>query len=444
MDRNLTRVPQAAKPVREIHQGWIEPSVWTERMLRALNEGVKGGRWYSLFDKVAAPENLRAAAHRVAARRGSAGVDHVTTKQFIQRLDEEIDRLHRDLLSGRYRPQAIRRVWIEKPGGKEKRPLGIPTVRDRVVQTALRHVLEPIFERTFAESSYGFRPQRGCHDALRRVEALLRAGYVHVVDVDLKSYFDTIPQPELMVRVCQEVADGKVLRLIETFLQQDILDGMSTWRPEQGVPQGAVISPLLSNIYLTPLDHQMAQAGYEMVRYADDLVVLCRSQTQANAALAVLQRWTVGAGLRLHPTKTRLVSLRESGNGFDFLGYHFAHTRRGRLRRWPRKRSLEKFKASIRAVTRRANGHSLGQIIGRVNEIVRGWFGYFKHSYGAVFERLDGWIRMRIRSILRKRQKRRGRARGRDRQRWPNAYFAQQGLFSMAAACEALRQSCYR
>lgn len=385
MDKDLRRVPPRAKPVREIHQGWIEPAVWTERMLRALDEGVQGGRWYSLFDKVAAPENLRAAARRVAANRGSAGVDHVSTKQFIQRLDEEIDRLHRDLLSGRYRPQSIRRVWIEKPGRKEKRPLGIPTVRDRVVQTALRHVLEPIFERTLADGSYGFRPKRGCRDALRWVEVLLRAGYVHVVDVDLKSYFDTIPHQRLMAQVREEVADGQVLALIEAFLHQDVLDGMSQWRPEQGVPQGAVISPLLSNIYLTPLDHQMAEAGYEVVRYADDLVVLCRNQAQAENAHAFLQRWIEAAGLNLHPTKTRLVSVRESGNGFDFLGYHFAHTRRGRLRRWPRKRSLEKFKRSIRAITRRANGHSLRTIIGHVNETVRGWFGYFKHSHRAVF-----------------------------------------------------------
>jgi len=288
MDKDLRRVPPRAKPVREIHQGWIEPAVWTERMLRALDEGVQGGRWYSLFDKVAAPENLRAAARRVAANRGSAGVDHVSTKQFIQRLDEEIDRLHRDLLSGRYRPQSIRRVWIEKPGRKEKRPLGIPTVRDRVVQTALRHVLEPIFERTLADGSYGFRPKRGCRDALRWVEVLLRAGYVHVVDVDLKSYFDTIPHQRLMAQVREEVADGQVLALIEAFLHQDVLDGMSQWRPEQGVPQGAVISPLLSNIYLTPLDHQMAEAGYEVVRYADDLVVLCRNQAQAENAHAFL------------------------------------------------------------------------------------------------------------------------------------------------------------
>src|SRR5882724_3465391 len=223
-------------------------------------------------------------------------------------------------------------IFILHPQRKLREVLyarAVPTVRDRVVQTALRMVLDPIFERDFAAHSYGFRPKRGCKDALRRVVELLKAGYVHIVDVDLKSYFDTIPQDRLLALVGQKVADGRVMALIKSFLEQGVLDGDQEWVPEEGTPQGAVISPLLSNIYLDPLDHLMAERGFEMVRYADDFVVMCRSEGEAAAALAEVQRWTASAGLTLHPTKTRLVNAPEEG--FDFLGYRFmASTRRPR------------------------------------------------------------------------------------------------------------------
>jgi RNA-directed DNA polymerase len=214
------------------------------------------------------------------------------------------------------------------------RPLGIPTVRDRVVQTALRMVLEPIFERDFASQSYGFRPGRGCKDALRRVNELLKSGHIHVVDADLQSYFDTIPKDRLLALIGQKVSDGRILALIEAFLEQGVLDGLDEWTPERGTPQGAVCSPLLSNIYLDPLDHLMAARGFAMVRYADDFVVLCRNPEEAAAALAVVQEWTAAAGLVLHPTKTRLVNAQDVG--FDFLGYHFAAGRRR-----PRQKSLK-------------------------------------------------------------------------------------------------------
>ena len=401
---------------------WVEPSVWTERMLTALEEGVKGGKWFSLMDKVYALANLRAAFAEVKANGGAAGVDHQTVEMFERHRDENLERLSQSLKDGSYRPQAVRRVWIPKPGSVEKRPLGIPTVRDRVVQAALRHVLEPIFERDFAEQSYGFRPNRGCKDALGRVDQLLKAGYIWVVDADLKSYFDTIPHDQLLERVGEKVSDGRVLELLKAYLTQKVMETAKSWVPEGGTPQGAVISPLLSNLYLHPLDQQMAQQGREMVRYADDFIMLCRSQEEAGTALEQVRQWTEQAGLELHPVKTRIVDATQRG-GFDFLGYHFE-----RGMKWPREKSLGKFKDTIRPKTRRTQGQSLRVIITDVNRTLRGWFAYFKQSHRSTFRPLDAWVRMRLRSILRQRQGKPGRGRGSDHQRWPNAFFVKHGL----------------
>jgi len=433
-------VPFGLSPSGDIRArwAWVEATVWTERMLTALEQGVVGGTWYSLMDKVYALGTLRQAFGCVKENRGSAGIDHVSVKEFERRLESNLEQLASELRDGRYRPQPIRRVWIEKLGSKDKRPLGIPTVRDRVVQTALRMVLEPIFEREFATHSYGFRPGRGCKDALRRVDALLKEDYVWVVDADLKSYFDTIPHCPLVGRVREHVSDGRVLELIEAFLTAKVMETAEGWEPTEGTPQGAVISPLLSNIYLNPLDHRMAGWGYEVVRYADDLVILCRDEATARLALAELSDWTQQAGLQLHPVKTRIVDARQEG-GFDFLGYHFE---RGEKR--PRKKSLAKFKDTIRAKTKRNNGHSLARIIANLNRTLRGWFEYFKHSHRYTFDPLDGWIRMRLRSTLRRRLKRPGRGRGRDHQRWPNAFFTTQGLFSLVTAHALARQSSSR
>lgn len=391
-----------------------------------------------MIDKVYAPANLRAAFARVQANRGGPGVDQVTIERFESHLDEELQRLHASLRDETYRPQAIRRRWIAKPGSTDRRPLGIPTVRDRVVQTALRNVLEPIFEQDFAEHSYGFRPGRGAKDALRRVTPLLDDGYVFVVDADLKSYFDSISHERLLERVRDKIADGRILTLLEAFLGQSILDGLKPFDPANGTPQGAVISPLLSNIYLDTLDHALATHGYEMTRYADDFVIQCRTPADADQALALVQAWTHAWGLTLHPDKTHIVDARHGS--FEFLGYRF-----DRGRRWPRAQSEQKLKDTIRAHTRRANGHSLDQIITQVTRTLRGWYGYFKHVESYVFHDLDGWIRMRLRSILRKRRGLKGRGRGADHQRWSNAFFAKRGLFSLRATYALeLRQSSRR
>jgi RNA-directed DNA polymerase len=403
-------------------------------MLTALEQGVRGGRWHTLSDKVYQPSNLVQASLTVLGHAGAAGVDQQTVEHFQANHLDELRRLEDDLRTDQYRPQAVRRTWIPKPGSTEKRPLGIPTVRDRVVQTALVHVLEPIFDMTFAEHSYGFRHGRGCHHALERVEALLNEGHGYVVDADLKSYFDTIPKDRLLARVREKVSDKRVLRWLQMFLDQGVLDGLKEWVPEQGTPQGAVLSPLLANLYLNPLDHLLAGAGYAMVRYADDFVILCRTREEADRALALVRQWVQDNGLTLHPAKTKIVDARTEG--FDFLGYTF----RGRLR-LPRKKSLDKLKDTIRAKTRRTHGHRLTRTVAALNATLQGWFGYFRHCLGNVYTDLDQWIRGRLRSILRRRSGRRGRGRGADHQRWPNRYFADQGLYSLHAAHGRLSQS---
>jgi RNA-directed DNA polymerase len=416
---------------------WTERAVWTDRMLTALDQGVKGGVWHTLIDKVHAPRPLEAATAQVVSRKGAAGVGHVTVSNFAARQTDELAKLSQQLRDGTYCPQAVRRVHIPKPGTHDTRPLGIPTVRDRVAQAAVVKVIEPIFEREFAEHSDGFRPGRSCKDALRRVEGLLKSGYHYVVDADLKSYFDTIPHDRLLSRLKERIADRSLVGLVASFLKAGILDGMSEWTPTAGAPQGAVLSPLLSNIYLNPLDHLMARQGCEMVRYADDFVILGRTAEEAAQALETVRQWVVENGLTLHPTKTKVVDVRETG--VDFLGYHFV-----KHRRFPRQKSLRKLKEAIRLKTKRTHGDSPTFIIARVNQTLRGWFAYFQHSHPWTFQRLDGWIRMRLRSILRRRAGRHGIGHGWDHRRWPNRFFAEQGLFSLAAAHAQAVQSSRR
>jgi RNA-directed DNA polymerase len=355
-------------------------------------------------------------------------VDRVTVDEFSRQVPENIWQLSDSLKAGTYKPQAIRRTHIPKPGTNETRPLGIPTVRDRIVQAAVVNVIEPIFERDFAEHSYGFRPGRGCKDALRRVDQLLKAGYAHVVDADLKGYFDSIPHEGLMNRLKEKIADGTLLSLIESFLKAGIVENLEVWASEQGAPQGAVLSPLLSNIYLDPLDHLMEQSGFEMVRYADDFVILCRTADDAARALEIVRQWVADNGLTLHPTKTRIVDSRDES--FAFLGYEFCG-----VKHWPRKKSLSKLKDTLRQKTKRTRGDSLKCIVNDVNRTLRGWFAYFRHSsYDNVFRDIDGRIRERLRSLLRRRLGLRGPSRIADRQRWPNAFFAALGLLSLERA----------
>lgn len=405
---------------------WAHRAVWTDRMLATLLENkVKGGKWHTLIDKAYSELNLFCSARKVLGKKGAAGVDRQTVADFAEHEREELLRLHQQLRDGMYRPAPVRRAWIPKPGSSEKRPLGIPTVRDRVVQTAVLHVIEPILDVTFHERSYGFRHGRGCHDALQCVADLLEAGYVYVVDADLKGYFDTIPKDRLLDLVERKISDRRILGLVRQFFDQGIMEELHTWTPEAGVPQGAVLSPVLANAYLNPLDHLMSESGFQMVRYADDFVILCRTPEEAAAALAKVQQWVADNGLTLHPDKTHIVDAREKS--FAFLGYSF----RGKLR-FPRKKSHQKFVDRIRELTPRKSGESLEAIIQRLNRTTSGWFNYFRHCHWSIFKEYDSLIRRRLRDLLVKRHRRNRRRLPRSH-RWPNAYFTDCGLVSLNA-----------
>ena len=415
---------------------WVAASVWTDRMLAALGNGVRGGTWHSLIDKVYAPQTLWAAWQRVAANQGAAGIDRMSIERFEAKAEHYLAELARALREGSYQPDPLRRVHIPKGKGKT-RPLGIATVKDRAVQTALKLVMEPIFEKEFLPVSFGFRPERSCKDALRVVDGALKDGYPWVVDADLQSYFDTIPKEPLLALIRERISDGQVLELVKRFLAQDVMEGMERWTPVAGTPQGSVISPLMSNLYLHGLDVLMSEAGHRYVRFADDFVALCRTRREAEAVLATIQAWVEQNGLRLHPDKTRVGNCMEKGRGFEFLGYRFEAGRR-----WVRPKSRKALRDKIREKTGRTRSGSLETIIGELNPVLRGWFGYFQQAHRSTFRDVDGFVRRRLRALLRKREKRPGFARtARDHRRWPNAFFAEHGLFTLHEAHALASQS---
>ena len=423
-------------PVRESHAWeWVDRDIWTERMLAALvtasEEGKEGkqSKWFSLIDKVWRDSTLQAAWQQVKSRRGASGIDGTSIARFEANAPKYLGEIAEQLKTGQYRAQAVRRVEIPKTGGGN-RPLGIPTVGDRVVQAAVKRVIEPIFESRFCDTSYGFRPGRGCKDALRAVDGWLKQGYTHVVDADLKRYFDSIPHERLKARVSERISDGRVLELIDGWLKQDIVHDLKRWTPTGGTPQGAVISPLLANIYLHPLDQHMLARGYKMVRYADDFVVLCQSAHEAQQALAEVQQWVSDNGLELNMDKTHIGDCLQKGQGFEFLGYRFEAGERH-----VRKKSVMKFRDASRKQTGRTRSGSLRAIVIELNAVLKGWFAYFKHALAGPFALFDGFVRRRLRALLRRREKRPGHGRCEaDSRRWPNAYFAAQGLFTMSTA----------
>ncbi len=307
----------------------------------------------------------------------------------------------------------------------------------RAVKRSFKDELESFNDYSIDTVGYGFRQGLGCKDALREVDQYLKAGHCWVVDADLQSYFDTIPHASLLAKVGNRIADGGVLELVQRFLKQDIMEDKKRWTPMSGSPQGAVISPLLANIYLHKLDVEMREAGLVMVRYADDSVVLCRSREEAESALARMRAWVSANGLTLHPDKTHVGDYRVEGQGFEFLGYRFEAGQR-----WVRKKSLMSLRDKIRIKTKRNEGNSIDCVIAALNPTLKGWYGYFKHAHRFTFSSIDGFVRRRLRAMLRRQKHRPGQGRClRDHKQWPNAFFADLGLFMMHEAHQLARQS---
>lgn len=355
---------------------------------------------HSLIDKVYKLLNLYIAWEKVKANKGAGGVDRVSIEAFEQKLDANLREIHRLLYEDKYIPQPVRRVWLPKPNG-DKRPLGIPTIRDRVAQQALLNRLSNIFEPKFLDCSFGFRPNRSTHQAIQGVEDYLRGGYEWIVEVDIEKFFDSVDRSILLDLVNEEITDGRVLRLIRSFLEAGVMEEMKVGQALSGTPQGGVISPLLANIYLHPFDEMMTQEGFRIIRYADDVVVLCRTKNEAEAALNKIREvLETRLKLKLSTQKTRVV---HKTQGFEFLGYYFG---RGYSDyKIPRRRAIEAFKDKVRRLTRRQQPKSMSRIISELNPTVRGWGNYFvKGNCKRIYRELDYWLRNRVTAFKLKRQ----------------------------------------
>ena len=404
-------------------------------MLTALQRD-KPTTWYSINDKLFSSGNLKSSWKYVRSRSKAVGVDRQSLAGFEKNHNEYLENLQADLKSGTYRPAPVIRKWVPKLGSKQMRPIGISTVRDRVVHTAVKQLIEPIFERQFLDCSYGFRPERSTKNALRAVQSLLDQGHHWIVDADIESFFDSIDHQVLTEALRTQIVDGKVLQLIDVLVKQPVMEGKVRTKPTRGMPQGSILSPLLANIYLHSMDQTLTNAGLHLVRYADDLVILCKSEAEAHAALATLEAECTRLKLKAHPAKTKIVSV--NTDGFEFLGYYFL-----REKRYPRNKSMKKWRANIKLRTPRNFGQSINETIKAVNTVVLGVVQYFQHvSYKSVFEKWDAYIRRRLRAILlRQLGKSYTFGQGRAHNRWNNLWFADQGLISASATYVELKNA---
>ncbi len=400
VDSSLRERPEHRRPRRLVD--WLNPT--GERKV------------HSLIDKVYQLKNLTIAWDHVRANRGSGGVDGESLEAFAARCDERLGQMHEELLTDTYTPQPVKRTPIPKVGKPgEYRELGIPTIYDRVCQQAVRNRLEPIFEPVFDDANFGYRPGRSTHDALRKVWREIEAGQEWIVDADLKDFFGSVDHEKLLTLVAQRVSDGRVLRLIRSFLTAGSFGEGRLFPTVSGTPQGGVISPVLSNILLTPFDREMRRKGYRLTRYADDWVATCASRREAEAALAAARRILEQLGVRINPRKTRIVHIR---HGFEFLGYKIKRgkklrlaphrissgARSGALYAIPRAKSVQHFRDQIRRATRRKAPVSTQELIQEINPIIRGWGNYYcKAHVRRLFNQLDCWIERRLWSHRHKR-----------------------------------------
>ncbi|MBI5133708.1 MAG: group II intron reverse transcriptase/maturase [Thaumarchaeota archaeon] len=359
---------------------------------------MKKRKWYSLIDKIWSLSNLEDAFSKVKENRGAGGIDGVSITQFEAQKQQNLLEIQRLLRSKQYKVIPVRRVEIPKPDGNY-RPLGIPTVRDRVVQQATLNKLDPIFETKFLDCSYGFRKGRNAHQAVVKVEQYRDEGCEWVVEADIDSFFDSVDHELLIDQVAEEISDGSVLRLIRSWLEAGAFKGIELIETNIGTPQGGVISPLLANIYLHPFDVQMTALGFKLVRYADDFVIMCKTEEEANRALKTVKQILAEMKLRVKVSKTRIVqSSKEEGT--EFLGFKIF-----KEHKVPRKGAVMKFKDKVRAITRRQQPTNVKQVIRRLNPVIRGWGNYFKiANVNWLFKGLDSWIRMRLRSFIEKKK----------------------------------------